>query len=393
MALIYDMMQQEIFLWQKLISSKQLEGLFSTKSLIVISIVILFIMILWNGGIYYKSNLLSRKMIILLTIIFGIIFGKGFEIIFRTLHIIFSGDYGNVGFSLKDIFMSLLFGNGLVYFGYEVFINLLHNLRLQTIEDAQIIIDTQPNEIVDSTVLNEEQQPNEIVDSTVLNEGQQPKEENAKLNETLKKHEKLLDSVSRKLNDLTTKMEIQQTSFMENRKTFMENEALFDSVFGKLEPNERMYDKFEYYFEEKVFPKLNKLNQMLAEQKEKARRDAFEKVGLGEIMLELKSIVSGTQNTRQNPNQIVNELSKIKDYLELKVDINKASEFKTYQFVTYLEKKLRVLNRILNPSNGVNLTEINNRVVNLTEINQIVRKLEEYKAKTVVELEAAEAAK
>ncbi|KAM0681641.1 hypothetical protein GINT2_000155 [Glugoides intestinalis] len=108
--------QKVIFLWQKLIWSKQPEGLLSTKSLIVISIVIFLIMTLRNGRMYY-NNLLSGFLTILLTIISGIIFGKGFEILFRTLHIICSGAYGNVGFSLADIFISLLFGSIFVIFG------------------------------------------------------------------------------------------------------------------------------------------------------------------------------------------------------------------------------------------------------------------------------------
>ncbi|KAM0680531.1 hypothetical protein GINT2_001219 [Glugoides intestinalis] len=107
--------QKVIFLWQKLIWSKQPEGLLSTKSFIVISTVVFFIMTLRNGEMYY-NNLLSGFLTILLTIISGIIFGKGLEILFRTLHI-WSGAYGNVVFSLADIFISLLFGCIFVIFG------------------------------------------------------------------------------------------------------------------------------------------------------------------------------------------------------------------------------------------------------------------------------------
>ncbi|KAM0681508.1 hypothetical protein GINT2_000020 [Glugoides intestinalis] len=129
--------QKVIFLWQKLIWSKQPEGLLSTKSLIVISIVIFLIMTLRNGEMYY-NNLLNGFLTILLTIISGIIFGKGLEILFRTLHIICSGAYGNVVFSLKDIFISLLFGCIFVSFGYCLLFNkkLYKLLRLQKSEDA-----------------------------------------------------------------------------------------------------------------------------------------------------------------------------------------------------------------------------------------------------------------
>ncbi|KAM0680852.1 hypothetical protein GINT2_001126 [Glugoides intestinalis] len=130
--------EQVTFLWQKLIWSKQPEGLFSTKSLIVISIVIFLIMTLRNGRMYY-NNLLSGFLTILLTIISGIIFGKGLEILFRTLHIICSGAYGNVVFSLADIFISLLFGCIFVSFGYCLLFNkkLYKLLRLQTSEKAE----------------------------------------------------------------------------------------------------------------------------------------------------------------------------------------------------------------------------------------------------------------
>ncbi|KAM0680253.1 hypothetical protein GINT2_001638 [Glugoides intestinalis] len=114
--------QKVIYLWQDLVWSIQPEGLLSTKSFTRISIVVFFIMILRNGIMYY-NNLLSFKMTILLTIISGIIFGKGVEILFRTLHIIWSGAYGNVVFSLDDIFISLLFGSIFVSFGYCLLFN------------------------------------------------------------------------------------------------------------------------------------------------------------------------------------------------------------------------------------------------------------------------------
>ncbi|KAM0681271.1 hypothetical protein GINT2_000470 [Glugoides intestinalis] len=126
--------QKEISVWEVLVWSIQTEGLLSTKSLIVISIVIFLIMRLWNGRMYYNNNLLNGFLIILLTIISVFIFGKGFEIIFITLHI-FSGAYGNVVFSLADIFISLLFGSSLMCFGYEVFIKVLHELlRLLSVD-------------------------------------------------------------------------------------------------------------------------------------------------------------------------------------------------------------------------------------------------------------------
>ncbi|KAM0680003.1 hypothetical protein GINT2_001689 [Glugoides intestinalis] len=127
--------QKVTFLWQKLIWSKQPEGLLSTKSLIVISIVVFFIMILCNWEMYCYYNALNGFLTILLTIISGIIFGKGLEILFRTLHIC-SGAYGNVVFSLADIFISLLFGCIFVSFGYCLLFNkkLRELLRLQKSE-------------------------------------------------------------------------------------------------------------------------------------------------------------------------------------------------------------------------------------------------------------------
>ncbi|KAM0679671.1 hypothetical protein GINT2_002079 [Glugoides intestinalis] len=135
--------EQVIYLWQKLIWSKQPESLLSTKSLIVISIVIFLIMTLLKEEEkekeekHYYNNLSNGCLTILLTIISGIIFGKGLEILFRTLHI-FSGAYGNVVFSLKDIFISLLFGCIFVISGYCLLFNkkLRELLRLQKSEDA-----------------------------------------------------------------------------------------------------------------------------------------------------------------------------------------------------------------------------------------------------------------
>ncbi|KAM0679449.1 hypothetical protein GINT2_002290 [Glugoides intestinalis] len=128
--------EQVIYLWQDLVLSIQPRALLSTKSFTRISIVVFFIMILRNGIMYYYYNLLSFKMTILLTIISGIIFGKGVEILFRTLHIICSGAYGNVVFSLDDIFISLLFGSIFVISGYCLLFNkkLRELLRLQKSE-------------------------------------------------------------------------------------------------------------------------------------------------------------------------------------------------------------------------------------------------------------------
>ncbi|KAM0680167.1 hypothetical protein GINT2_001550 [Glugoides intestinalis] len=132
--------EQVIYLWQDLVWSIQPEGLLSTKSCIVISIVVFFIMTLRNGEMYYNNNLLNGFLTILLTIIPGIIFGKGLEILFRTLYIICSGAYGNVVFSLADIFISLLFGCIFVSFGYCLLFNkkLRELLRLQKSEDAKL---------------------------------------------------------------------------------------------------------------------------------------------------------------------------------------------------------------------------------------------------------------
>ncbi|KAM0680442.1 hypothetical protein GINT2_001502 [Glugoides intestinalis] len=132
--------EQVISVWQDLIWSKQPGALLSTKSLIVISIVIFLIMTLLYKKYGYYYNLLSFKMTILLTIISGIIFGKGVEILFRTLHIIWSGAYGNVVFSLADIFISLLFGSSLVCFGSLLLFNkkLHKRLRLQKSEYAKL---------------------------------------------------------------------------------------------------------------------------------------------------------------------------------------------------------------------------------------------------------------
>ncbi|KAM0680715.1 hypothetical protein GINT2_000987 [Glugoides intestinalis] len=130
--------EQEIYLWQDLVWSIQPEGLFSTKSLIVISIVI-FLIMTWlkekkkeKEEKHYYNNLLNGFLTILLTIIFG----KGLEILFRILHIICSGAYGNVVFSLNDIFISLLFGCIFVISGSLLLFNkkLRELLRLQKSE-------------------------------------------------------------------------------------------------------------------------------------------------------------------------------------------------------------------------------------------------------------------
>ncbi|KAM0680171.1 hypothetical protein GINT2_001554 [Glugoides intestinalis] len=89
-------------------------------------------MTLRNGEMYYYYNALSGKVTILLTIISGFISGKGLEIFFRTLHN-WSGAYGNVGFSLADIVLTLLRAIILVCFGYFLLFNkkLHKQLRLQ----------------------------------------------------------------------------------------------------------------------------------------------------------------------------------------------------------------------------------------------------------------------
>ncbi|KAM0680814.1 hypothetical protein GINT2_001088 [Glugoides intestinalis] len=134
--------EQVIYLWQDLVLSIQPEGLFSTKSLIVISIVI-FLIMTWlkekkkeKEEKHYYNNLLNGFLTILLTIIFG----KGLEILFRILHIICSGAYGNVVFSLNDIFISLLFGCIFVISGSLLLFNkkFYKQVRHQTIEDAKL---------------------------------------------------------------------------------------------------------------------------------------------------------------------------------------------------------------------------------------------------------------
>ncbi|KAM0681372.1 hypothetical protein GINT2_000574 [Glugoides intestinalis] len=136
--------QKEIFVWQDLVSSNQPGGLLSTALFIEMSIAILFI-ITWlkekekekeKEEKYYYNNLLNGFLTILLTIISGFISGKGFEIFFRTLHIICSGAYGNVVFSLKDIFISLLFGCIFVIFGSLLLFNkkLREQLRLLPVD-------------------------------------------------------------------------------------------------------------------------------------------------------------------------------------------------------------------------------------------------------------------
>ncbi|KAM0679472.1 hypothetical protein GINT2_002315 [Glugoides intestinalis] len=143
-ALIYDNIQKEISVCQKLILSNQPGGLLSTKSFIEISIAIYFIMTLLKEKEkekeekYYYKNLSNSCLTILLTIISGFISGKGLEILFRILHI-WSGDYSNVGFSLNDIFISLLFGCIFVSFGYCLLFNkkLRELLRLKRSEKAE----------------------------------------------------------------------------------------------------------------------------------------------------------------------------------------------------------------------------------------------------------------
>ncbi|KAM0681719.1 hypothetical protein GINT2_000233 [Glugoides intestinalis] len=133
--------EQETFLWQKLIWSNQPGALLSTVLFIEMSIAILFIMTLLKEKEkekeekYYYNNLSNSCLTILLVIISGIIFGKGVEIFFRTLHIC-SGAYGNVGFSLNDIFMSLSFGCIFVISGYFLLFNkkLYKLLRLLSVD-------------------------------------------------------------------------------------------------------------------------------------------------------------------------------------------------------------------------------------------------------------------
>ncbi|KAM0680729.1 hypothetical protein GINT2_001002 [Glugoides intestinalis] len=124
--------QKEIYLWQDLVWSIQ-PGVLSC---IVISIVVFFIMTLLYKKYGYYNNLLNGFLTILLTIISGIIFGKGLEILFRTLHIICSGAYGNVVFSLADIFISLLFGCIFVISGSLLLFNKKLHKLLRLFVDA-----------------------------------------------------------------------------------------------------------------------------------------------------------------------------------------------------------------------------------------------------------------
>ncbi|KAM0680236.1 hypothetical protein GINT2_001621 [Glugoides intestinalis] len=137
----YNNTQKVIYLWQKLIWSNQPGALLSTVLFIEISIAILFIITLLKEEKekYYYNNLSNSCLTILLTIISGFIFGKGVEILFRTLHIC-SGAYGNVVFSLNDIFISLLFGCIFVISGYCLLFNkkLRELLRLQKSEYAKL---------------------------------------------------------------------------------------------------------------------------------------------------------------------------------------------------------------------------------------------------------------
>ncbi|KAM0681418.1 hypothetical protein GINT2_000620 [Glugoides intestinalis] len=144
--------QKEIYLWQDLIWSNQLGDLIFTALFIGMTIAVFFIRTRLHKKYGYYNNLLSGKMTILLTIISGIIFGKGLEILFRTLYI-WSGAYGNVViFSLNDIFISLSFGFSLLCIGSSLlFDKKLHEwLRLQTIGYDEINkIMTEIGKIVD----------------------------------------------------------------------------------------------------------------------------------------------------------------------------------------------------------------------------------------------------
>ncbi|KAM0679948.1 hypothetical protein GINT2_001889 [Glugoides intestinalis] len=149
MASSSNNIEQEIFLWQELVLSNQPGGLLSTALFIEMSIAILFIMTLLKEEEKeekekYYYNVLSGKMTILLVIISGIISGKGFEILFRTLHI-WSCAYGKVGFSLNDIFISLSFGFSLVCFGSS----LLFNKKLHVMLRLQKSVNTKLKEIMD----------------------------------------------------------------------------------------------------------------------------------------------------------------------------------------------------------------------------------------------------
>ncbi|KAM0679976.1 hypothetical protein GINT2_001918 [Glugoides intestinalis] len=271
--------QKVTFLWQKLIWSNQPGALLSTVLFIEISIAILFIMTLLKEEEkeekYYYNNLLNGFLTILLTIISGFIFGKGLEIFFRTLHIC-SGAYGNVGFSLADIFMSLSFGCIFVISGYCLLFNkkLYKLLRLHPVD--------------------------------------------ADKEEKVSKEEIIADN-------------------------------------GPATENE--------------------LKQIFAEQN--VGHEALENVGLDEIMLELKSIVSRDEKKQQNPKEIATCLGEIMRGLDKIVNVNETSDLKTKRFVTYLEKKLPTLDNILSRYDRVNLTEI----------NEIVLKLKAYKAEKMTKLE------
>ncbi|KAM0680100.1 hypothetical protein GINT2_001793 [Glugoides intestinalis] len=399
--------QKVISVWQDLILSNQPGALHTTVLFIEISIAILFIMTLLKEKEkeekYYYNNLSNSCLTILLTIISGTIFGKGLEILFRTLHI-FSGAYGNVVFSLDDIFISLLFGSIFVISGYCLLFNkkLYKLLKLEKSEDAQTIIDTQPKEIVDFTGLNVGQQPNE--ENTKLNEEnaelkkmlnsttkeldhfkknfEQLNEENTKLNEEnaelnvmLEKQKSVLESALEKLNSLSTTFEETNQENIKFKKMLDIHQVLLKHIRIKFISQKNMCEKFKDLFDNRLFPKLDKFQPML-DAFEKASCEAFEKVGLGEIMLELKSIVNGDEKKQQNPKEIVTCLGEIMLELESIVNGDEKKQQNPKEIVTYLEKKLPALDRILS----------NYNTANSTEINQIVLKLKAYKAPIVDEL-------
>ncbi|KAM0680821.1 hypothetical protein GINT2_001095 [Glugoides intestinalis] len=132
--------QKEISVWEVLVWSNQPGALHTTVLFIEISIAVFFIMT-WlkkeekeKEEKHYYNNLSNSCLTILLTIIFG----KGLEILFRTLHIIFSGAYGNVGFSLDDIVLILFRGWIFVSFGSLLLFNKKLRELLRLFVDAKV---------------------------------------------------------------------------------------------------------------------------------------------------------------------------------------------------------------------------------------------------------------
>ncbi|KAM0681234.1 hypothetical protein GINT2_000432 [Glugoides intestinalis] len=333
--------EQEIYLWQDLVWSIQ-PGVLSC---IVISIVVFFIMTLLYKKYGYYNNLLNGFLTILLRIISGfisgfisgIIFGKGLEILFRTLHIC-SGAYGNVVFSLKDIFISLLFGcifviSGSLLLFNKKFYKQVRHLPVDAGNGAATVIELEEMEAetVDIQQLNGNagsQTREKAVNGPALrNEDQQSENEEteAELDKILA-NLKLIEKA-----ELEEMMTSAKATMLANDETLMEYrlEAMLDylelTMVGK--PKETVPKLKKIYFEiKKTVPKIevisneikdtwNSLNEIEAvmkpevydelEKKEESIKELFSKLnqkllnyelneaGPEEIETELDEIVAG----------------------------------------------------------------------------------------------------